>query len=160
MAQRGKYVYEWPRAMVTTDALVFDLTQGRVRVLLVNRKHDPYQGYWAVPGGFIEMDEELIDSAARELAEETGLTGVVLEQMQTFGTIGRDPRGRQITIVFTGIVEKGADEVQGGDDAAEARWFDIDDLPTNMAFDHADVVRIGIQKLKRKTAYRQALTAG
>lgn len=152
MAQRGKYVYEWPRPMVTTDALVFDLAGGRARVLLVRRKNDPYQDHWAVPGGFIEMDEELVDAAARELAEETGLTGVPLEQLRTFGTVGRDPRGRQITVVFTGIVEKGAETVRGGDDAAEARWFDIDDLPANMAFDHAEVVRLGIERLKDKAA--------
>jgi len=157
MAKKGKYVYEWPRPMVTTDALVFSFLRGRARVLLVKRKYDPYKGHWAVPGGFIEIDEELADAAARELAEETGLTDVPLEQMHTFGTVGRDPRGRQITVVFTGIAETGANKVQGGDDAAEARWFDIDDLPPNIGFDHADVLAMGIRKLKRKAAYRRAM---
>lgn len=157
MAEKGKYVYDWPRPMVTADALVFSLFRGRARVLLVNRKYDPFKGHWAVPGGFIEMDEELGDAAARELAEETGLTGVPMEQMQAFGTVGRDPRGRQITVVFMGIIQQGANNVQGGDDAAEARWFDIDALPSNIAFDHAEVIRIGIQKLRRKAAYRQTI---
>lgn len=157
MAEKGKYVYEWPRPMVTTDALVFSVRRGRARVLLVNRKYDPYKGHWAVPGGFIEMDEELVDAAARELAEETGLTDVTLTQMQTFGTVGRDPRGRQITVVFMGIIENGPDRVQGGDDAAEARWFDIEDLPSKIGFDHTIVVGMGIRKLKRTAAYRRAM---
>ncbi|HEX41582.1 MAG TPA: NUDIX hydrolase [Phycisphaerales bacterium] len=155
MAKKGRYVYAWPRPMVTADALVFSFSRGRARVLLVRRGKEPYKGYWAVPGGFVEIDEELADAAARELAEETGLTGVPLEQMHTFGTIGRDPRGRQITTVYMGIAPQGRTRVAGGDDAAEARWFDIDRLPENMAFDHADVVAMAVARLKRKAVYRR-----
>ncbi|MDI9433860.1 MAG: NUDIX hydrolase, partial [Planctomycetota bacterium] len=89
MVKKGKYVYEWPRPMVTVDAAVFRLSGGKARLLLVERKKDPYKGQWAVPGGFIEMDEELEDAVARELEEETGLTGVALEQLRAFGTVGR-----------------------------------------------------------------------
>lgn len=156
MAEKGKYVYEWPRPMVTVDAAVFSLTDGKARLLLINRKHEPYQGQWAVPGGFIEMDEELQDAVARELQEETGLKDIPLEQMHTFGTVGRDPRGRQITVVFMGIAGEGQTEVRGGDDAADARWFDIDCLPENMAFDHNAVIRVAVATLKRRTAYRNA----
>jgi len=148
MAKKGKYVYEWPRAMVTVDAVVFRRTAGRIEVLLINRKHEPYKGKWAVPGGFIEMDEELEDAVARELQEETGLTGVRLEQMRTFGKCGRDPRGRLISIAFTGIMNEGQDEIRAGDDAAKAQWFDIESLPEDMAFDHDEMIKYGIESLK------------
>ncbi len=156
MAKKGRYVYEWPRPMVTVDAVVFALSQRGARLLLVKRGHEPYQGRWAIPGGFIEIDEELADAAARELAEETGLTGVPLEQMRTYGTVGRDPRGRQITVVFMGTTEARHATVKGGDDAAEARWFDIDKLPAAMAFDHDAIARDAIRRLKRMKAYRQS----
>jgi len=150
MAEKGTYVYEWPRPMVTVDAVVFSLADGTPRILLVNRKHEPYKGHWAIPGGFIEMDEELEDAVARELEEETGLRGIALEQMRTFGTVGRDPRGRQITVVFMGIAPEGQTQVRGGDDAAEARWFDIDSLPDNMAFDHDIVIEVAVDQLRRR----------
>ncbi|MBN1362395.1 MAG: NUDIX hydrolase [Sedimentisphaerales bacterium] len=159
MARKGRYVYEWPRPMVTTDATVFSFARGKAWLLLVNRKRDPYQGHWATPGGFIEMDEELEDAVVRELREETGLTGVPLEQMRTFGTVGRDPRGRQITVVFLGVIQGKQPAVKGGDDAAEARWFEIDHLPEEMAFDHSRVARFAIGRLKRKKAYRAYLAA-
>ena len=155
MAKKGTYVYEWPRPMVTVDAAVFGFFAGRAKLLLVNRKCEPYKGCWAIPGGFIEIDEELEDAVARELEEETGLADVQLEQMRTFGTVGRDPRGRQITVVFMGIAGKGQKRVRGGDDAAAARWFDIEKLPENMAFDHKEVAEFAISRLKRKRAYRE-----
>ena len=148
MVENGKYVYDWPRPMVTVDAAVFTFSGDRTKVLLINRGKEPFKGKWALPGGFIDMDEELEDAVVRELKEETGLTGVRLEQMRTFGTIGRDPRGRMITIVFMGIATEGQDKIKAGDDAAEAQWFDIEKLPSNMAFDHDEVVRFAIEKLK------------
>ena len=150
MAEKGKYVYEWPRPMVTVDAVVFRLAAGKTEVLLINRGHEPYKGKWAVPGGFIEIDEELEDAVARELQEETGLTGVRLEQMRTFGRCGRDPRGRQISIAFTGVATEGHDNIRAGDDAAKAQWFDIDELPEELAFDYDEMIVCGIKKLRQK----------
>ena len=150
MNKKGKYTYEWPRPMVTTDAVIFAVTAEATKLLLVKRGKDPYKGKWAIPGGFINIDEELEDSAARELQEETGLTGIKLEQMHTFGTCGRDPRGRQITVVYMGIIKEGLDRIKAGDDAALAQWFDIDKLPPNMAFDHNLVANLAIEKLKSK----------
>ena len=147
MATKGKYTYEWPRPMVTVDAVVFAVLTGRTEVLLIKRKGDPYKGKWAVPGGFGEMDEELEEAVARELAEETGLTGVRLEQLRTFGKCGRDPRGRQISVAFMGTISEGQNKVRAGDDAAEARWFNIQNLPENMAFDHDEMVRTAIERL-------------
>jgi len=152
--QKGKYVYDWPRPMVTVDAVVFAIFRGRPKVLLINRGNEPFRGKWALPGGFVGMDEELEDAAARELAEETGLTDVALEQMYTFGRCGRDPRGRQISVAFMGVAGKGAWKVRGGDDAQEAKWFDIEELPADLAFDHNEVVRFGVKRLKRTKAYR------
>lgn len=146
MAKKGKYVYDWPRPMVTVDTVVFALAAEAVKVLLIKRGGEPYRNMWAFPGGFVELDEELETAAARELAEEAGLTNVKLQQMHTFGTIGRDPRGRQISIVFMGVTAPCNMDITAGDDAAEAKWFDIDDLP-QMAFDHDRVAKMAIEKL-------------
>lgn len=145
MAKQGKYVYDWPRPMVTVDAVVFDISAQTPRILLIKRGNEPFKGQWAIPGGFIEMDEDLADATVRELAEETGLTDVKLRQLQTFGKPGRDPRGRNITVVFWGTTDK--TEIKPGDDAAEAKWFKIDNLPENLAFDHDKVVAIAIEHL-------------
>jgi len=148
MAKKGKYIYEWPRPMVTVDAVVFTFSGDKAKVLLINRGSEPFKGQWALPGGFVDIDEELEDAVARELEEETGLAGVRLEQMHTFGKCGRDPRGRQITIAFMGIATKGQNKIKAGDDAAQARWFDINKLPKDMAFDHDEVVKFAVEKLK------------
>jgi 8-oxo-dGTP diphosphatase len=149
----GKYVYDWPRPMVTADAAVFSLADGKTRLLLIRRKHEPYQGRWALPGGFVEMEEDLPEAAARELAEETGLKNVPLEQLGTFGKPGRDPRGRTITVVYFGLVPDEGQEVRAADDAAQAQWFDITDLPA-MAFDHDEIARCAIERLQQTKAYR------
>jgi 8-oxo-dGTP diphosphatase len=177
MAKKGKYVYDWPRPMVAADIAVFSFfaclpasRRGRGsakpradkakwrkpswRLLLINRKREPFKGKWALPGGFVDVDEELDDAAARELKEETGLAGVRLEQIHTAGKVGRDPRGRVITVVFMGIITKGQNRLKAGDDAAEAKWFDIEKLPKDLAFDHNEVTRLAIRKLKRKRIYR------
>jgi 8-oxo-dGTP diphosphatase len=148
MAEKKKYIYEWPRPMVTVDAAVFDVSGEPAKVLLIKRGNEPFKGQWAFPGGFVNMDEELEDAAARELEEETGLKGVELQQLHTFGKCGRDPRGRNITIVFIGIAKN--TKVKGGDDAAEAKWFDINALPKNIAFDHDNVAAMAIEWLKKE----------
>jgi 8-oxo-dGTP diphosphatase len=158
MVKKGKYIYDWPRPMVTVDAAVFAFFKNEAKLLLINRANEPFKGKWALPGGFVNIDEELEDAVVRELQEETGLTGVHLEQMHTFGRCGRDPRGRQITIVFMGIATKGQDKIKAGDDAAKARWFDLKKLPKDMAFDHNEVVAFGIRKLKRKKIYQEYVT--
>ena len=154
MAKKTKYIYDWPRPMVTVDAVVFSFSKGTAKLLLINRGKEPFKGKWALPGGFVGIDEELEDAASRELAEETGLVNVNLEQMHTFGNVGRDPRGRQITIVFMGIITEGFNKIKAGDDAAAARWFDIEKLPQDMAFDHNEIIKLAIKKLKRKKIYR------
>jgi 8-oxo-dGTP diphosphatase len=149
MAKKGKYVYEYPRPMVTVDAAVFACVEGKAKLLLVQRKHEPYQGSWALPGGFVEIDEDLPEAAARELAEETGLQDVPLEQLGTFGKPGRDPRGRTITVVYFGVAPQDQ-QVKAADDAADVQWFDIDHVPS-MAFDHDQIARCAVERLKRES---------
>ncbi|MHC4738671.1 MAG: NUDIX domain-containing protein [Planctomycetota bacterium] len=148
MAQKGKYIYDWPRPMVTVDTVVFVFFKGKVKILLIKRGNEPFKGKWALPGGFVGIDEELEVAAERELAEETGLVNVPLEQLHTFGRCGRDPRGRQVTIAFMGIAKEGLDTIKAGDDAAGVQWFDIEKLPKDMAFDHNEIAEFGIKKLK------------
>jgi len=157
MSKKGKYVYDWPRPMVSVDVAVFSFSGSRARVLLIMRKNGPFKGNWALPGGFVDIDEELKTAAARELAEETGLRAIELEQMHTFGAVGRDPRGRQITVVYMGIAAGGQRRIRAGDDAAKARWFEIDKLPQELAFDHDQVIALAIRRLKRKKIYRAHL---
>jgi 8-oxo-dGTP diphosphatase len=153
MNLKGKYVYDWPRPMVTVDAAVFAFFKNKPKLLLIRRGNNPFKGKWALPGGFIGIDEELENAVVRELAEETGLADVPLQQMHTFGKCGRDPRGRQITIVFTGIAQKNKNKIKAGDDAEKAQWFDIENLPDDMAFDHDIVAAFAIKKLKRTKAW-------
>ncbi|MDD5135375.1 MAG: NUDIX hydrolase [Phycisphaerae bacterium] len=147
MSEKNKYIYDWPRPMVTVDAIVFNTSGTKAKVLLIKRGNEPFKGQWAFPGGFVDMDEELKTAAARELAEEAGLNGVELSQFYTFGKVGRDPRGRNITVVFIGTTEK--TEIKSGDDAADAQWFDIDKLPSDMAFDHNEVAQAAIAWFKK-----------
>jgi 8-oxo-dGTP diphosphatase len=153
MAKQGKYVYDWPRSMVTADAAVFAFFDGKPRLLLIQRKIEPFKGRWALPGGFVEIEEDLPEAAARELAEETGLTNVPLEQLCAFGKPGRDPRGRTITVAYFGIAEKDWGQIKAADDAADAQWFDIDRLPS-MAFDHDEIARCAIERMTQTPAYR------
>lgn len=155
MAEKGKYIYDWPRPMVTVDAVVFAFFGHAPSLLLIKRKNDPFRGKWAIPGGFVDLDEELETAVARELAEETGLLNVGLQQMHTFGRCGRDPRGRQITIAYIGIATDGVNDIKGGDDAEEAQWFDIENLPEDLAFDHKEVAEFAIERLKQQTGHKQ-----
>ena len=129
------YTYDFPRALVTVDCLVLNSNK---QVLLIKRLNDPFKDSWALPGGFIEMDETLIDSAYRELKEETGIENVDLIELATYGEPGRDPRGRTMTILFGGIL-RNSDKVIAGDDAKEAKWFTLDELP-DLAFDHKQII--------------------
>lgn len=156
MAEEKKYVYDWPRPMVTADALVFKFDSGGAEVLLIKRRHEPFKNQWAIPGGFVGIDEELEDAAVRELFEETNLAGVKLEQLHTFGKCGRDPRGRQITIAFIGVAEKDIERIKAGDDAADVSWFNIEKLPEDLAFDHSEVLDYAVSQLKKKGIFHSS----
>jgi 8-oxo-dGTP diphosphatase len=140
---KGGYVYEYPRPAVTVDAVVFTMREGRREVLLIERKHAPFAGTWALPGGFVEMEEPLEAAALRELEEETGVTGVTLAQLGAFGDPNRDPRGRTIAVAFWGETDWRQHAPEGGDDAAKAAWFPVDALPP-LAFDHGEMVQLAL----------------
>ena len=135
--------------MVSVDAVVFARVEGRLWILLVRRGNDPFAGCWALPGGFLEMNEDLDTGAYRELAEETGLTDVKLEQLYTFGRCDRDPRGRTITVAYLALIfaEK-LPKIKAGDDASAVRWFAIDELPP-LAFDHHEIITLAQERLKQ-----------
>ena len=116
------YTYEYPRPAVTTDTILIFRTNNLSYILLIERKYDPFCGYWALPGGFVEMDEDLETACARELKEETGISGIKLTQFHTFGEVNRDPRGRTISVVYWSVIDQ-IIEPEGGDDAAQAKWF-------------------------------------
>jgi 8-oxo-dGTP diphosphatase len=134
-----KYCYKYPRVALTVDAIVIARDFNQEMILLILRKFEPFVGLWALPGGFIGMEETLRDACLRELHEETGLKELPLEQFYTFDAIGRDPRHRTISTVFWGRIREVV-PVTGGDDATKAEWFPISTLP-EMAFDHALIIQ-------------------
>jgi 8-oxo-dGTP diphosphatase len=140
------YTYDYPRMMLTVDAVVFRRNGAQLEVLLIQRKYDPFAGMWALPGGFVDMDETVEESIVRELEEETGLKLNTLQQLHTFSAIGRDPRGRTASVTFYGKVDLNVSEVIGGDDANDAKWFDVDKIP-QLAFDHHEAVKMAINKV-------------
>lgn len=141
---------DYERPSVTVDVALFAVRHGSVEVLLIRRKKSPYAGYWALPGGFVALDETLEQTALRELFEETGVADVTVEQLHTYGDPGRDPRTRVISVVYFGLVAAGwARQVQGADDAAEARWWPVAGLP-ELAFDHGRILRYAHRRLRWK----------
>jgi 8-oxo-dGTP diphosphatase len=135
------YTYPYPRPAVSADIVVFRQEGQSLQVLLIRRKNPPYQGMWAFPGGFMEMDETLEETAARELEEETGLKNVDLKQFKTFSQVDRDPRTRVITTVFYGKVSMESSKAKGGDDAERAEWFSLENLPP-LGFDHEQIIEM------------------
>jgi 8-oxo-dGTP diphosphatase len=138
------YTYNYPRAALTVDAIVFVKKGGSALVLLIERGREPFKNKWALPGGFIEMDETLEAACKRELLEETGLKVEQMTQFKTYDAIDRDPRHRTISVVyFTELNE--IQQVEGSDDASQAEWFPVTDLP-ELAFDHKQIIEEFFQK--------------
>ena len=133
------FTYKYPRPCVTTDNLIFRKIDGNWHLLLIERGNEPFKGCWALPGGFLEMEEDLDTCAARELQEETGLTGIALHQLYAFGAPNRDPRHRTISVAYWGV-DNSERQAVGSDDAAEAQWFALDKLPS-LAFDHEQILQ-------------------
>src|SRR5213078_1661860 len=147
------YTYQYPRAALTVDCVVFGLDDSELKVLLIERALEPFKGKWALPGGFVRVDETLDEAARRELAEEAGLKDVFLEQLYTFGTVNRDPRERVVSVAYYALVKLAAHDTRAATDAADARWFPISKVP-KLAFDHADILAIALARLKGKVRYQ------
>lgn len=139
-----------PTAVTVDVVLIRPGSAGR-EVLLVRRANEPFAGYWALPGGFVDRDEDLAEAAHRELREETGLTGIPLQQFQAFGAPGRDPRGHIVSIAFRGCVPDGAGPPRAGSDARVARWFSARALP-RLAFDHSMIIRLALADVHQAEA--------
>lgn len=162
------FTYEYPRPAVTADVVLFTLQGADLAVLLIRRARAPFKGAWALPGGFVDKDEPLERAAARELAEETGVTGIVLEQLAAFGDPGRDPRGHTVSVAFFSFVAAERHLVRAGDDASEAAWVPLTKLTASaprstrkrssrrtnddyaLAFDHAAVIQLARRRLQER----------
>ena len=142
----------YERPSVTVDVVIFSLINNQLQVLLVKRKYAPFADVWAIPGGFVRIDEPLEDAAARELAEETGVTNVYIEQLYTFGSPGRDPRTRVVTVTYFALVPQDAIKHRPGDDASETAWFPMSDLP-ELAFDHDEILSYAQTRVRYKLEY-------
>jgi 8-oxo-dGTP diphosphatase len=146
----GKYVYEYPRPAVAVDVVIVT-REARPRVLLIRRKHEPFKGCWAIPGGFVEIDEPLDAAARRELFEETSVRTNDLVQLHTFGDPQRDPRGRIISVAYLALLDADRLQPRAGDDAAEVGWFSLRQ-PPKLAFDHKDILAVARKYLKERHA--------
>lgn len=145
--------YEYPRPALTVDCVVFGIDDEDLKVLLIQRDVEPFEGAWALPGGFVLMSESLPEAARRELREETGLERVFLEQLFTFGEPERDPRGRVVSVAYYALVRLLDHKVQAATDARDARWFPVWDTPS-LAFDHEDILQTALDRLKGKVRYQ------
>ena len=133
----GLYAYEYPRASVTADAMIFAEKEGQIYVLLIKRGNEPYKGYWAFPGGFLNMDETVARCAERELEEETGIVLTGMQLVGIYSDVERDPRGRVITAAYAAMTTM--PEAVASDDAVAAKWWPLNELPP-LAFDHDKIL--------------------
>ena len=148
------YTYDYPRPALTVDCMLLAYTAGQpIEVLLIQRGKDPFKHHWALPGGFVDEMEDLPVAARRELAEETGIQLNALEQFAAFGKPGRDPRGHVVSVAHWALIDPAQHSVKAADDASNAQWFPISDLPT-LAFDHAEIIASGLHHIHVQSHYR------
>lgn len=147
------FTYEYPRGALTVDCVVFGVDDDELKVILIQRGLPPFEGTWALPGGFVHVDESLEDAARRELHEETGLQNVYLEQLYTFGEVARDPRERVVSVAYYALVKLSDHRVHAATDARDAAWFPVHDMPS-LAFDHAEILQTAIERLRGKVRYQ------
>lgn len=148
MEKIRKFTYEYPHPAVTVDCVIFGFDGKSLRILLIERGVEPFKGSWALPGGFVRMDETVEKAAMRELQEETNVKGVYMSQLAVFSEVDRDPRERVITVAFYALVKPSDHDVIGGDDAASAQWFSLDDYPA-LVFDHEQILKAAFSQLQR-----------
>lgn len=148
------HTYDYPRPALTVDCVIFGYQPGdALKVLLIRRGNEPYRGKWALPGGFVDMDEDLEASALRELEEETGVRDVFIEQLYTFGQPGRDPRGRVVSVAYFALVNLLEHPIEAASDADSADWFPIE-APPPLAFDHDLILEKAVERLRAKVRYQ------
>lgn len=144
--------YEYARAALTVDCVVFGLDECDLKVMLIQRDLPPFRGKWALPGGFVRLDETLEEAARRELQEETGLEKIYLEQLYAFGAVDRDPRERVVTVAWYALVRMSDHRAMAATDARDAAWFGLNDLP-QLAFDHEEILEAAYRRLQSKVRH-------
>jgi 8-oxo-dGTP diphosphatase len=140
---------DYPRPSVTVDLVIFTIADDDLKVLLIRRGLEPFKGRWALPGGFVDINESLEHAAARELKEEVGVTNVYLEQLFTFGEPKRDPRGRVISVAYFALVDAERQRIVAASDAASAEWHSVF-APPKLAFDHKAILEYAVWRLRNK----------
>ncbi len=146
------HTYEFPRAALTVDCVVFGFDEAALKILLIQRGIPPFKGQWALPGGFVRVEETIDEAARRELAEETCLTNVYLEQLYTFGSVARDPRERVVSVAYYALVKLSEHPATGASDASDARWHSLSEMPP-LAFDHSEILQVALTRLRGKVRY-------
>jgi 8-oxo-dGTP diphosphatase len=146
------YCYDHPRPALTVDCVVFGFDEGDLKIMLIQRDAGPFEGKWALPGGFVQVDETPERAALRELEEETGVANVFLEQLYTFGDLNRDPRERVVSIAYYALVKLGNYRLKAATDARQAAWFCVADAPS-LAFDHNRILDTALKRLQGKVRY-------
>lgn len=153
MSQKGKYHYEYERPALATDCVIFGFDGGELKLLLLEREKEPFKNKWALPGGFVFMEETTEESAQRILLEKTGIKNVFIEQLYTFSATGRDPRERIVSVAYYALVNSLQYQLTAGRDTVKTEWFELSKLP-QLAFDHAQIVQTAIGRLKGKVSYQ------
>jgi 8-oxo-dGTP diphosphatase len=146
------YNYPFERANLAVDAVVFGLDEEDLKIILIERDLAPYEGRWALPGGFVHIHESLEEAAMRELREETGIHNLFLEQLYTFGDVDRDPRERVVSVAYYALVNLRDHQIKAATDARNAAWFSVDDIPP-LPFDHNKIVDAALKRLQGKVSY-------
>lgn len=147
------YTYKYPRPALTLDTVIFIFPEHQLKILLIQRKDAPFKDCWALPGGFLDMDETLEAGAHRELFEETGVQNVYLEQLYTFSEVKRDPRGRVITVAYMALLRPSeSPKLTASSDARQVKWFPVSRLP-KLAFDHKQIIQCALDRLRNKLNY-------
>jgi len=147
------FTYQYARPALTVDCVVFGFDEGELKVMLIQRDLPPFEGKWALPGGFVRVEETLDDAARRELEEETGISKVFLEQLYTVGDLHRDPRERVVSVAYYALVKLSDYRIRATTDARNAAWFGVSDVP-KLAFDHDRILALSLQRLQGKVRYQ------
>lgn len=147
------FEYKYARPALTVDCVVFGLDKDELKILLIERAQEPFKGSWAIPGGFVDMDETPEEAAVRELQEETGLENIYMEQLYTFGGVNRDPRERVVSVAHYALVNIEGKDIQAASDAKNVAWFSLNDTP-KLAFDHEEILQVALDRLRGKVIYQ------
>jgi 8-oxo-dGTP diphosphatase len=147
------YTYTFPHLALTVDGVVFGLDEGDLKVLLIQRDQEPFRGRWALPGGFVRVEETLEEAVRRELEEEAGVRIAFLEQLYTFGEIDRDPRERVVSVAYYALVKMSSHDLRAATDARDVAWFSVCD-PPKLAFDHESILSTALERLRAKVRYQ------